>query len=96
MQIRRIVAVLLFAGGLGLVGIALGLIYMDFKEREGAWVQAQHIASPEMDAWKVDEHDRLALYIGSAGAAAVGAGLLLALFELRWFQGGSAARRDPA
>lgn len=96
MQTRRIVAVLLFAGGLGLVGIALGLIYMDVKEREGAWVQAQHMASPNVDAWNVDEHDRQALYIGSAGAAAVGAGFLLALFELRWFQGGSAAPRERA
>lgn len=86
MQTRRIIAVLLFAGGLGLVGIALGLIYMDFKQREGAWVQAHHGGEPEMEAWKVDEHDRQALYFGSAGAAAFGAGLLLAVFELRWFQ----------
>lgn len=88
MQTRRIIAVLLFAGGLGLVGVALGLIYMDFKEREGAWVQAEHGQTPDAAAWQVDEHDRQALYLGSAGAAAVGAGLLLALFELRWFQGG--------
>ncbi len=92
MSIRRIIAVLLFAGGLGLVGIALGLIYMDFKQREGAWVQARYGQETELEAWQVDDHDRQALYFGSAGAAAVGAGLLLAVFELPWFQAGRRER----
>lgn len=94
----RIIIVLCTVVGLGLIGTALGLIYMDFRAREGAWMELTHdplLSKSErdllMDAWEEDSETWVALVTGSLGAATFGAGAVLLLMELRWFQ-----RREAA
>ncbi len=92
MQTRHIIVLL---GGIGLcfIGVALGLIYMDFRAREGAWVELSHrphISDSERDAlmaaWDAGSEQWGALVAGSLGAALCGAGGIMLILELRWFQ----------
>ncbi len=81
---------MLVALGLGLVGVALGLLYMDFRDSHALYLAMQaHLPTADADAvkaWQKTDRILLALMFGSAGAAAMGAGLMLALFELKAFQ----------
>ena len=98
MNNTRLAIVLLTALGLALVGVALGLIYMDFRAREGAWVELIHdpaLADYERDLlmreWDRNAEAWAALVTGSLGAAACGGAAVLLLMQLRWFQ-----QRDDA
>ena len=94
----RQMIVLLVGLGLFFIGVALGLIYMDFRSREGAWVELAHdntLTDAERDLlmanWEEDSQTWAALVTGSLGAALTGAGGVLLIMELRWFQ-----RREDA
>jgi hypothetical protein len=90
MNRARITAVILVACGLAGVSIALGFLYADFTRREGAWVELRTHSGQMSDqerlavlqAWKGPDNFAPALVAGTLGVAALGAGTLLALFEM--------------
>lgn len=86
-------AVAAFGAGLVLVGVALGLLYMDVREHEAIRLaieaQGGGKAAAEMGAiekWKDPARVWSALWAGSIGAGLSGAGLLMAALELRVFK----------
>lgn len=89
----RIVIVILIALGLAGVSIALGFIYMDFVKREGAWVEATQFGSTMseserqaiLDAWRDPGRGWAAFTAGTVGVALFGAGCVMTLFELPFF-----------
>ena len=89
----RVMIVLLTAIGLGLVGVALGLIYMDFITQDRARVELEYKGAHADDdevqamlvAWDVDDRVWTALATGSLGAACTGAGGVLLIMQHPWF-----------
>jgi hypothetical protein len=94
---RRIHAVLLLGVGLALVGVALGLLYMDVRDHEALdmAIRAGVAGAPDdpsakaaaIKEWQNPGRVLMALLAGSAGAGLCGAGVMLAVFELRVFRG---------
>jgi hypothetical protein len=90
MSTPRVTAVFLVALGMAGVAIALGFLYKDSVRREGAWADLQsrigRVSEEErravLKAWEGPDHFMPALVSGTAGATALGAGLLIAVFEL--------------
>lgn len=90
---KRVLIATLVGIGLSCLGLALGLLYLDFTAREGAWVEAhlrgRDLSEQEQDAllaaWDTSRNFLPALVSGSLGAALLGVGLVLAAFELRVF-----------
>lgn len=90
---KRIVIACIIAAGFAGVSVALGMLYLDFTRREGAWVEANMrggtLTQAEMDelmsAWEVHETFVPSLIGGTAGVALLGLGATLAVFELPWF-----------
>lgn len=101
---KRIVIAMLVAIGLAGVGLALGLLYLDFTAREGAWVEAhlrgRELSREEQDqllgAWETSRNFLPALVAGSVGVALCGAGLVLAAFELPIFAGSDRRHQTAA
>lgn len=97
----RSVAVVLVALGLAGVGVALGLIYIDFREREGRWLELTTRAKAHGDdpsqqdlaPWFDHTHAYAALGAGTAGVACLGAGFMMALFQLRVFRAATDAEK---
>jgi len=90
---RRIRAVLCVALGLALIGVALGLLYMDVREHEALnlMIQAKGAETPEQKAaavqgWQKSDRVLKAMFAGASGAALVGMGLMLGAFEMRAFR----------
>lgn len=127
---KRTIAVLLVALGLACVSVALGLIYIDYSEREGRWVQLTmeanlneppplfvsldkelvskmktedhelkapsiqtdkkiKLSDEDMKLWFDHSRSYVAMGFGTFGVAFLGAGLMLAIFELRVFSRGT-------
>ena len=103
---NRVLAVLLVGVGMLFGGVSLGLLYMDFKQREGAWVESTRFRVVEGDfgepidgarfnPWETDGFDVAQLVFGSVAMACVGSGLMIAIFNLPWFRhAGSASGRN--
>lgn len=95
---RRLTIALCVALGLGGVSIALGMIYLDYVKREGAWVEAgmrgHDLTTDEQDTllkvWTDKNSFVPALIGGTLGVVLLGLGGTLALFELRVFNRGQA------
>ena len=93
MNSTRIVATLCVALGLAGISVALGFIYIDFIEREGAWMEltARHGDLDESEeqellaAWEDPGHAWPALGAGTLGVALLGSGVMLAAFQLPVF-----------
>jgi hypothetical protein len=94
---NRIKAVLCVGVGLALIAVALGLLYMDVRDHaavqlmvdaKGGETAEQKAAA--VQAWQ--KHDRVlkAMFAGASGAALVGMGLMLGMFEMRAFRRGVA------
>lgn len=87
---NRIKAVLAVGLGLALIGVALGLLYMDVRENAALqlMVEAKGGATAEqkvaaVQAWQNHNRVMKALVSGACGAALLGMGLMLGVFELR-------------
>lgn len=108
MPMNRVLAVLLVGVGMLFGGVSLGLLYMDFKQREGAWVEStrfrviegdfgEPIEGARRNPWETDGFDVAQLVFGSLAMAFVGSGLMIAVFNLPWFQrAGSASSRNDS
>lgn len=84
----------MIALGLAAVGIALAFLYLDFVAREGAWVEIHsyhpseltpHKRDEILEAWRGPDRTFQALIAGCAGVAAFSGGVMISLFESRWF-----------
>lgn len=90
---KRIVIACIIAAGFAGVSIALGMLYLDFTRREGAWVEAtvrgDQLSDAEMDelmsAWEEHQTFVPSLIGGTVGVALLGLGATLAIFELPLF-----------
>jgi hypothetical protein len=90
---KRVLIACIIAAGFAGVSVALGMLYLDYTRREGAWVEStmrrNELTQVEMDelmsAWEVHDTFVPSLLCGTAGVALLGLGLTLALFELRVF-----------
>jgi len=90
MLMSRIRAVLCVGLGLALIGVALGLLYMDVREHAAVqlMVQAQGAETAEQKAaavqgWKKSDRVMKAMMAGACGAGLVGMGLMLGVFEFQ-------------
>jgi hypothetical protein len=90
---KRAMAVMSVGVGLALVGVALGLLYMDFREERALWMALESgIPAAEADKvqaiqqWVQPGRIRAALVSGALGAALVGCGFVLVLFETPMFR----------
>lgn len=96
---KRLIAVVMFGGGLLLVGVALGLLYMDVREHEAIRLSIEAQSKPgdtqAIETWKASQRVWSALWAGSIGAGLAGAGVLLGLFELPWFDRRGSERAGP-
>ncbi len=91
---RRLAAAIMISIGLAAVGVALAFLYKDFVGREGAWVEI-HSYDPHqltdqrrdeiLDAWRGPDNTFAALIAGCAGVALFSGGVMVSLFESRWF-----------
>lgn len=79
--------------GLAGISVALGMLYLDFVRREGAWVEAT-MRGPTMNAsqqdalllaWTETPGFVTALTSGTIGVVLLGLGGVMMIFELRWF-----------
>jgi hypothetical protein len=84
---QRTVAVLCIAAGLVLVGIALGLIYLDVRGHVALELAASAglMNQEALEQWHEPTPILIALVCGALGAGLTGAGALLGLFELAAF-----------
>jgi hypothetical protein len=96
----RIKAVLCVGLGLALIGVALGLLYMDVREHAAVqlMVEAKGAETPEQKAaavqgWKQSDRVLKAMMAGASGAGLVGMGLMLGVFE---FKGSRGSNRSVA
>ncbi len=97
---NRIRAVLCVGLGLALVGVAVGLLYMDVREHEAVHllVQAKDTGTTTeqktaaAQAWQKSDRVIKAMFAGASGAALVGMGLMLFAFEMRAFRREGLAR----
>lgn len=94
MKTSRMLAIVFFAIGMGLLSLALGYIYVDFTNREGAWVdlttRRQEPTPSEreqiLEAWRTRDNWQISLVTGTLAVTMLGAGAGLVVFELPWFQ----------
>lgn len=89
-------AALLVGVGLILVGVALGIIWMDYRQRDAAWMKLEAMGH-QPDAEAIDRvlaerhsESRLkdALIAGSLGAGMAGAGVMLIVGRMKAFNPG--------
>lgn len=92
---NRFKAILAVGLGLALIGVALGLLYLDVRQhaavelmvRAEGKTEAEKIAA--VQAWQKPDRVMKAMVAGACGAGLVGMGLMLGVFEF-------AARRRAA
>lgn len=88
---KRLEVACIVALGFACLSIALGLLYFDWMAQERARheieLRGKQLSSTEqdvlLDAWKMQKYGVPALVFGTAGAALVGGGLVLGVFEFR-------------
>lgn len=86
---NRFKAVLAVGLGLSLIGVALGLLYMDVREHAGVEMlmraegktEAEKVAA--VQAWRKPDRVMKAMVAGACGAGLVGMGLMLGVFEFK-------------
>jgi len=94
MKTSRMLAIVFIAIGMGLLSLALGYIYVDFTNREGAWVDlttrreepTQAEREQILEAWRTRGNWQISLVTGTFAVTLLGAGAGLVIFELPWFQ----------
>lgn len=86
--LRRTAAVLGLGAGLALIGVALGLLYLDVRQHAALELAIELAAADEaqLDSWQDPTPILIALACGSLGAALTGSCLLLGLFEIICFR----------
>ena len=101
---RKVIA-LTIGLGLACLSIALGMLYLDFTAREGAWMEmrmknGQSLTPAEqakiLEAWQPQRNVRYALLAGSLGVALLGGGGVLGAFEIWGARGRCRCRPDPS
>jgi len=86
---NRIKAVLSVTLGLALIGVALGLLYMDVREHAAlelmvrAQAESAEKKAAAVQTWQKSDRVMKAMFAGASGAGLVGMGLMLCVFEMR-------------
>jgi hypothetical protein len=83
----------IIAAGFGSVAVSLFYLYLDFRAREGAWVEATYMGpGPDsgdreriMSAWEHPDTFALMATFGAVGLTLIAFGVMLLVFELRMF-----------
>lgn len=84
---NRIKAVLAVGLGLSLIGVALGLLYMDVREHAAVELMVRSKGGTEAEvqaavqAWQKPDRVMKAMVAGACGAGLVGMGLMLGVLE---------------
>ncbi|MBX3376698.1 MAG: hypothetical protein KF678_06815 [Phycisphaeraceae bacterium] len=84
---NRFKAVLAVGLGLSLIGVALGLLYMDVREHAAVELMVRSKGGTEAEmqaavqAWQKPDRVMKAMVSGACGAGLVGMGLMLGVFE---------------
>jgi hypothetical protein len=94
MKTSRMLAIVFLSLGMGMLSLALGYIYVDFTNREGAWVDlttrreepTQAEREQILDAWRTRDNWQISLVSGTLAVTMLGAGVGIVIFELPWFQ----------
>lgn len=95
---NRINAVLAVGVGLAMVGVALGLLYMDVRDHAALQLAVESKmadvkeSAAAIQQWQKHSRVPMAMLAGAVGAAFVGMGLMIAGFELRAFRRDSMPR----